>query len=166
MLVHTWYQVFLEVFTALKYFKISKRIDDRTICNWRLFTLCLNNCILYLNHIDTYMNASSFALIQRTCIDDNPFWFALVRRTCMWKYPFLVQYGLKDELKPSSAPIRYNVIATSASMGLDCFYLNIDLEGFKARRCTVSGSRPVTQWSWVWIPWDYIRATALPTALD
>ena len=74
--------------------------------------------------------------------------------------------GLKDELKPSSAPIRCNVSATSVSMGLDCFYLNIDLEGFEARRCTVSGSRPVTQWSRVRIPRDCLRATALPTALD
>ena len=40
--------------------------------------------------------------------------------------------GLKDELKPSSAPIRCNVSATSVSMGLDCFYLNIDLEGLEA----------------------------------
>ena len=56
-------------------------------------------------------------------------------------------------------------VATSVSMGLDCFYLNINLEGFKARRCTVSGSRPVTQWSRVRIPRDCLRAIALPTAL-
>ena len=46
------------------------------------------------------------------------------------------------------------------------FILNIDLEGFEARRRAVSGSRPGTQWSQVRIPQDCLHATALPTVLD
>ena len=71
-------KIFQDCFTALKYFKISRRIYDWIIFNRRFFILCFVNCMFYLGHIDTYMNNFWFNLVQITCIEDKYFLFSLV----------------------------------------------------------------------------------------
>ena len=81
--------------------KLAWRIDDWIIRNWRFFILWFILCIFKFTNINTYMNTFRFALVRKTCTDDNPFglfilhitdmksalvhvdpsWFALVRRT-------------------------------------------------------------------------------------
>ena len=74
---HVESSFFQEVFTALKYFKIDRRVYDWIIRSWRFFILSFNTFIFHLARIDIFMLSVFFFACVDTYMNDFLIYFFL-----------------------------------------------------------------------------------------